>query len=174
MHIQILCVGRRMPTWVNEGFGEYAKRLPPSCALTLVEIEPAARGKGLGRGRSKSGQRAQLSTAERDRLLADEGDRLLKATPSTALAIALDVRGRAWSTEALAQELEAWMASGRDVALLVGGPDGLSASCLARAEQRWSLSPLTFPHPLVRIILAEQLYRAWSMTQGHPYHRRTA
>lgn len=160
MHIQLLSVGRRMPSWINEGFAEYAKRLPPSCALTLVEIEPAARGKGMSRGR--------------DRLLADESARLLKATPSTALAVALDVRGRAWSTEALAGELEAWMAGGRDVALLVGGPDGLSADCLARAEQRWSLSPLTFPHPLVRVILAEQLYRAWTVIQGHPYHRGSA
>ncbi len=160
-----------MPTWVDEGFAEYAKRLPPSCALTLVEIEPAARGKGLGRGRNKSGQRPQLSAAERNRLLAEEGERLLKAIPSTAHAIALDARGRAWSTEALARELEAWMAGGRDLVLLVGGPDGLSADCLARAEQHWSLSPLTFPHPLVRVILAEQLYRAWSIIQGHPYHR---
>ncbi|MBK1619894.1 23S rRNA (pseudouridine(1915)-N(3))-methyltransferase RlmH [Lamprobacter modestohalophilus] len=174
MRIQLLCVGRRMPTWVNEGFAEYAKRLPPSCALSLVEIEPAARGKGLGRGRTKTGQRAQLSPAERDRLLTEEGERLLKATPNTALAVALDVRGRAWSTEALARELEAWMAGGRDLAFLVGGPDGLSHDCLARAEQRWSLSPLTFPHPLVRVILAEQLYRAWTLTQGHPYHRGSA
>lgn len=171
MRIQLLSVGRRMPAWINEGFAEYAKRLPPSCALTLVEIDPAPRGKGLGRGRGKPGQRPQLSTAERDKLLADEGERLLKATPSSALAVALDVKGRAWSTEALAGELEAWMASGRDVALLVGGPDGLSANCLRRAEQRWSLSPLTFPHPLVRVILAEQLYRAWTIVQGHPYHR---
>jgi len=171
MRIQLLSVGRRMPTWVNEGFNEYAKRLPPSCALSLVEIEPAARGKGRGRGHGKAGQRAQRSAAERDRLLAEEGERLLKATPSAALAIALDVDGRAWSTEALAAELAAWLAGGRDLALLVGGPDGLSRDCLARAEQRWSLSPLTFPHPLVRVILAEQLYRAWSLLQGHPYHR---
>jgi 23S rRNA (pseudouridine1915-N3)-methyltransferase len=160
-----------MPTWVDQGFAEYAKRLPPSCSLSLVEIEPAARSKGLGRGRRSTGKRPQLSPAERNRLLADEGERLLKATPSAALTVALDVGGRAWSTEALARELEAWMASGRDVALLVGGPDGLSTDCLARAEQHWSLSPLTFPHPLVRVILAEQLYRAWTLTQGHPYHR---
>ncbi|MEA3638721.1 MAG: 23S rRNA (pseudouridine(1915)-N(3))-methyltransferase RlmH [Lamprobacter sp.] len=174
MRIQLLSVGRRMPAWVDEGFAEYAKRLPPSCALSLTEIEPAARGKGLGRGRSKPGQRPQLSPAERNRLLADEGERLLKATPSTALVVALDVRGRAWSTEDLARELEVWMAGGRDVAMLVGGPDGLAADCLARAERRWSLSPLTFPHPLVRVILAEQLYRAWTLTQGHPYHRGSA
>jgi 23S rRNA (pseudouridine1915-N3)-methyltransferase len=174
MRIQLLSIGRRMPAWINQGFADYAKRLPQSCALSLVEIEPAARGKGSGRGRSKSGQRAELSPAERDRLLADEGGRLLKAIPNRARVIALDVRGQTWSTEALARELEAWMADGRDLALLVGGPDGLSRDCLARADERWSLSPLTFPHPLVRVILAEQLYRAWSLTQGHPYHRGSA
>ncbi|MFP4246522.1 MAG: 23S rRNA (pseudouridine(1915)-N(3))-methyltransferase RlmH [Halochromatium sp.] len=171
MRIHLLSVGRRMPAWVETGFDEYAKRLPSSCALSLIEVEPAARGKGLGRSRAKAGQRAQLSPAARARLLADEGERLLKAVPSNALAIALDVRGRAWSTEALAAELEGWLASGRDLALLVGGPDGLADACLARAERHWSLSPLTFPHPLVRVILAEQLYRAWTLIQGHPYHR---
>jgi 23S rRNA (pseudouridine1915-N3)-methyltransferase len=163
MRIQILSVGRRMPAWVNDGFDDYAKRLPPSCALSLVEIEPALRTKGR-HGR-------QPSAAQRARLLATEGERILKALSPNALALALDVRGRAWSTEALAGELEGWLAGGRDLALLVGGADGLAPSCLARAEQRWSLSPLTFPHPLVRVILAEQIYRAWTIVQGHPYHR---
>ncbi|MBK5929877.1 23S rRNA (pseudouridine(1915)-N(3))-methyltransferase RlmH [Halochromatium salexigens] len=171
MRIHLLSVGRRMPVWVEAGFSEYAKRLPASCALSLVEIEPATRSKGLSRGRGKSGQRAQLSSAERARLLADEGERVLKAIPNNALVVALDVRGRAWNTETLAAKLEKWLASGRDLALLVGGPDGLADACLARAERHWSLSPLTFPHPLVRVILAEQLYRAWTLTQGHPYHR---
>ena len=158
MRIRILSVGRRMPSWVEAGFAEYAKRLPPECALELVEIEPAVRGKAAAR-------------ADIERLCRDEGERLLKALPPSSLAIAVDVRGQGWSTEQLARELQDWMAGGRDVALLVGGPDGLSAACLARAERRWSLSPLTFPHPLVRVILAEQLYRAWSIVRGHPYHR---
>lgn len=174
MQIHLLSVGRRMPGWVDAGFSEYAKRLPPSCALRLIEVEPAARGKGLARARTKAGMRAQVPPAERARLLADEGERLLKAIPSHAFTVALDVRGRLWSTEKLAVELEGWLASGRDVALLVGGPDGLSDACLARAQQRWSLSALTFPHPLVRVILAEQIYRAWTLTQGHPYHRGSA
>lgn len=160
MRIQLLSVGRRMPAWVEAGFSDYAKRLPPSCALSLTEIEPAMRGKG-----------GSTSTAQRKRLLQIEGERLLNATPPSAHAIALDVRGRAWSTEALAGELEQWLASGRDVALWVGGADGLDARCLDRAQQRWSLSALTFPHPLVRVILAEQIYRAWTILQGHPYHR---
>jgi 23S rRNA (pseudouridine1915-N3)-methyltransferase len=163
MRLHLLSVGRRMPGWVEQGFVEYAKRLPPECRLSLVEIEPAQRGKGRGK--------AGASEALRERSRDEEGERLLKAVPSGALVIALDLGGRAWSTEELAGRLDAWLAGGRDVALLVGGPDGLSAACLARAEQRWSLSPLTFPHPLVRIILAEQIYRAWSIRAGHPYHR---
>jgi 23S rRNA (pseudouridine1915-N3)-methyltransferase len=159
MRIRLLSIGRRMPRWVDEGFAEYAKRLPPECALELVELEPARR------------PGAKASAAHLDRLRADEGERLLKAVPAGALTVALDVRGRPWSTEQLARELEGWLGGGRDVALLVGGPDGLSDACLAHAERRWSLSPLTFPHPLVRVILAEQLYRAWSLTRGHPYHR---
>ncbi|KAA6187269.1 23S rRNA (pseudouridine(1915)-N(3))-methyltransferase RlmH [Thiohalocapsa marina] len=159
MRIRLLSVGRRMPGWVADGYAEYARRMPPECALELVEIEPGQRGRG------------RLGAAELDRLRRDEGERLLKAVPNGALVVALDVRGRPWSTEQLAQQLDGWLGSGRDPALLVGGADGLAESCLARAEQRWSLSPLTFPHPLVRVILAEQLYRAWSILSGHPYHR---
>jgi 23S rRNA (pseudouridine1915-N3)-methyltransferase len=166
MKIQLLSVGRRMPRWVDEAFAEYAKRLPPSCSLSLTEIEPALR--------QRPGKRSQYSTAspaQRERIIATEGERILKALPTSALTVALDARGQMWSTEALAAELERWLAGGRDVALLVGGADGLDPRCLARAEQRWSLSRLTFPHPLVRVILAEQIYRAWSILQGHPYHR---
>lgn len=159
MRIRLLSVGRRMPRWADDAFAEYAKRLPAECALELVEIAPSRRGRG------------KAGAAELDRIRRDEGERLLKALPAAALAVALDVDGRAWSTEQLADRLRAWLADGRDPALLVGGPDGLAQSCLARAEQRWSLSPLTFPHPLVRVILAEQLYRAWSIIAGHPYHR---
>ncbi|MBK5969893.1 MULTISPECIES: 23S rRNA (pseudouridine(1915)-N(3))-methyltransferase RlmH [Thiorhodovibrio] len=155
MRIHLLSVGRRMPAWVEQGFGEYAKRLPQDCHLRLVEIDPVPRTKG----------------GDAARAIAVEGERLLQAVPKGARVIALDVEGRPWSTEALAAELERWLASGQDLALLVGGADGLSSDCLVRADARWSLSPLTFPHPLVRVILAEQLYRAWTLTQGHPYHR---
>jgi 23S rRNA (pseudouridine1915-N3)-methyltransferase len=144
-----------MPGWVEAGYGEYAKRLRGDCTLQLVEIEPGHRGKG-----------ADLERARRD-----EGERLLKALPKGALPIALDERGEPWDTARLAAELSGWLAGGRDPALMVGGADGLAPECLARAERRWSLSALTFPHPLVRVILAEQLYRAWSLVQGHPYHR---
>lgn len=155
MRISVLSVGRRMPAWVDAGFGEYAKRMPRECSLNLLEIDPVTRGKGVTVARAR----------------AVEGERLLNALPKSADVIALDVRGRAWSTDELATRLRQWMMDGKDLALLVGGADGLSEDCLARADQRWSLSPLTFPHQLVRVILAEQLYRAWTLTHGHPYHR---
>lgn len=144
-----------MPGWVEAGYAEYAKRLPPECGLTLVEVEPVRR--------TKSGSTSQARE--------EEGRRILKSVPKGAAVIALDERGQSWSTEALAAQLRAWLADGRDRALLVGGADGLAPDCLARGERRWALSALTFPHPLVRVIIAEQLYRAWSLTQGHPYHR---
>ena len=96
---------------------------------------------------------------------------MLAAIPAGSIVIALDVLGKSWSTEQLASQLDQWLASGQDVALLVGGPEGLSPACLQRADLKWSLSALTFPHPLVRIILAEQLFRAWSILSNHPYHR---
>ena len=144
-----------MPDWVDSAFRDYAKRLPTQCNLSLVEIEPGHRGKG-----------ASAEVACRT-----EGVRMLAAIPKGSQVIALDGRGRSWSTEQLAEQLADWMADGRDLALLVGGPEGLAKPCVARAERLWSLSPLTFPHPLVRVILAEQLYRAWSILKGHPYHR---
>lgn len=155
MRIHLLAVGTRMPSWVVEGYREYTRRLPRECSLHLVEIPPAKRHKSL--------------TAEQARQ--QEGQALLAALPKDCNVVALDVRGKPWSTETLAAQLDDWLLSGRDVALLVGGPDGLSDACLERADQRWSLSALTYPHALVRIVLAEQLYRAWTISTGHPYHR---
>jgi 23S rRNA (pseudouridine1915-N3)-methyltransferase len=155
MRIHLISVGQRMPGWVAEGYAEYARRLPPECALKLVEIDPLRRGKSTPPALARE----------------DEGRRILKALPKGAGVVALDVAGQCWSTETLAAHLGDWLAAGHDLALLIGGPDGLAQDCLARAGQRWSLSALTFPHPLVRVIVAEQLYRAWSLTQGHPYHR---
>ena len=144
-----------MPAWVVAAYQEYAKRLPRECTLQLVEIALSKRRK------SQTPEQA----AE------EEGQQMLASLPKDCTVIALDVRGNSWSTEALAMRLQDWLGSGRDVALLIGGPDGLSAACLARADLRWSLSALTFPHPLVRVVLAEQLYRAWTINAGHPYHR---
>lgn len=155
MRIHLISVGRRMPDWVEKGYREYAKRLPPECNLHLVEIDPLRRGKSTGPDQARVAEAA----------------RILKAIPKGAGVTALDGQGQAWSTEQLARKLGAWMDEGRDRALLVGGPDGLAQECLAKADQRWSLSQLTFPHPLVRVIVAEQIYRAWSLRNGHPYHR---
>jgi len=155
MNIYLISVGNRMPRWVVEGYEEYAKRLPGECALRLLEIAPGHRGRH----------------ADVARTLRDEGQRMLKAIPKGCLVIALDLTGRAWSTEQLSAKLGEWMEGGRDLAMLVGGPEGLAQACLETAELRWSLSPLTLPHPLVRVFLAEQLYRAWSLLRNHPYHR---
>ena len=155
MRICLLAVGQKMPGWVDEGFREYASRLRGDVKLELKEI-PAAR---------------RTRNAQTRRMMQEEGERLLAAVPARAICVALDVTGRRSTTEALAEKLRDWMASGRDVAMLVGGPDGLSEDCLAAADARISLSDLTFPHPLVRVILAEQLYRAHSIVHNHPYHR---
>lgn len=155
MNIHLIAIGERMPRWVNDGYHEYAKRLPAECALNLVEIPAGKRGKN----------------ADVARITRDETERMLNAVPRGAYVIALEVGGRSWSTAQLAQQLDDWMSSGRDLALLVGGPDGLGEPARSRAAQLWSLSPLTLPHPLVRVVLAEQLYRAWSILRNHPYHR---
>ncbi len=155
MQINLIAAGTRMPAWVEEGYHEYARRMPRECRLVLNEIPLAQRSK------SQAIERA----------VRDEGARMLATLSDRQQVIALDVKGRGWSTEQLAQQLEGWRQDGRDISLLVGGPDGLAAECLQRADQSWSLSALTLPHPLVRVLLAEQLYRAWSLNSGHPYHR---
>jgi 23S rRNA (pseudouridine1915-N3)-methyltransferase len=144
-----------MPEWVNQGYNEYARRMPPELSLDLVEIPLAHRGKN----------------PDIPRLMQREGDAILSTLGPRDRVIALEVGGRNWSTEKLAGQLESWQLDGRDVSFLVGGPDGLADACRDRADQLWSLSALTLPHPLVRILLAEQLYRAWSVTRNHPYHR---
>jgi 23S rRNA (pseudouridine1915-N3)-methyltransferase len=155
MQIHLIAVGTRMPAWVTSGYEEYVRRMPHECELRLVEIPLSKRGKN----------RSALQNRR------EEGKAMLAAIPAQATVVALDVRGKAWSTETLAARLQDWLQGGRDVALLVGGPDGLDDTCLGRADLCWSLSALTLPHALVRVLLAEQLYRAWTVLQGHPYHR---
>ena len=155
MQLQVAAVGQRMPGWVNEAWHEYARRMPPGLALSLKEITLAKRGKN----------------PDTKRLTAVESRSLLQAMPARSRIIALDVQGQKWSTEKLAEKMEEWMGDGRDVGFMIGGPDGISPEVLQNAETRWSLGPLTLPHPLVRVVLAEQLYRAWTITQNHPYHR---
>lgn len=152
MKLHLISIGGRPPEWVAAGFADYARRLRHPFRLELHEIPLARRRDG-------------------PRALADEGDRMLRAVPRDARLVALDPGGDAWTTSRLAANLEDWLPEGRDTAFLVGGPDGLAPAVLERAERRWSLGPLTLPHMLVRLIVAEQLYRAWSILENHPYHR---
>lgn len=155
MHLSVVAIGQRMPAWVVKGWSEYARRFPRGFSLNLREI-PAV----------KRSRNADIESIRRR-----ESDSLLAATSASSFKIALDETGHQWSTRQLSEQMTDWMQTGRDVDFLVGGPDGLSPDCLEKADFRWSLGQLTLPHPLVRIVLAEQLYRAWSLTQNHPYHR---
>lgn len=155
MHIRLIAIGTKMPTWVVSGFLHYQKRLTQDITLELVEIEALTRTK----------------QADLIRIKENESNALLEKVHPKHHVVALDVLGISWSSKALSDQLRAWQHQGKPVDLLIGGPEGLSNTCLTRATQKWSLSPLTLPHPLVRIIVAEQLYRAWSMLHNHPYHR---
>lgn len=155
MKLTIITIGTRMPGWVTEGYNEYAKRLPREFSLELKEIALTNRGKN----------------ADIARAIEKESELMLAAIPAQERVIALDVLGRGQSTENIAQHMSQWQMEGGNTSFLIGGPEGLSRDCLNRANAKWSLSDLTLPHPLVRIVLAEQLYRAWSILNNHPYHR---
>ena len=155
MRIHLITVANKAPSWVTDGYNEYARRMPPEARLELVEVKPEPRAGGK--------TAAQMMTAEARRITA--------AIPKGAAVVALDERGRDTDTKALAKHLEGWLAGGADVALIVGGPDGLAPEIKSQASGLLRLSSLTLPHALVRVVLAEALYRAWSVAKGHPYHR---
>ena len=155
MKARLVAVGERAPAWVAEGFAEYRKRLSHWLPLELVEVAPGLRGK-------------HRDTA---RAMADEGARVLGALPANAWVVALDGRGKPWTSEQLATRLEHWRTQGRDLAFLIGGPEGHAPEVMARADECWSLGPLTLPHMLVRLVAGEQLYRAAALLANHPYHR---
>lgn len=155
MVIHFITVGQKMPKWVQDGYQEYAKRLPKACALKLIELPMASRGK----------------SNSVDRMKTEEAKRILEVVPKGARLIVLDEHGQQVTTKGLADKMEDWLASGQDIALIVGGPDGLEKSLIEQAQWKWGLSKLTLPHPMVRILVAEQIYRAWSVIQNHPYHR---
>ena len=155
MKAKLIAVGERAPSWVAQGFADYRQRLSHWLPLELIEIEPGLRGKG------RDAQRA----------IEEEGKRVLAALPKNAHVIALEVTGKAYSSEQLALRLEHWRGQGRDLAFLIGGPEGHAPEILQRADETWSLGPLTLPHMLVRLVVAEQVYRAAAMLANHPYHR---
>lgn len=155
MKIQLVAVGTKMPKWVEEGFKEYQRRFPNDMPLELIEIPAGKRGKN----------------ADIARILQKEGEAMLSAVPKGNRIVTLDIPGKPWDTPQLAKQLDKWKLDARDVSILIGGPEGLAPACKAAAEQSWSLSPLTLPHPLVRVVMAESLYRAWSINANHPYHR---
>jgi 23S rRNA (pseudouridine1915-N3)-methyltransferase len=155
VRIRLLTITHKSPAWIQEGYEEYTKRLPVSCALELIEIPAEKRG----------------TNADLKRITDREGEKMLALIKPNHRVIALEVQGKLWSTQQLASELKNWQQEGRNVDLLVGGPEGLAPQCVQKAEQKWSLSLLTFPHILVKLIVAEQIYRAWTILQNHPYHR---
>ena len=155
MQLIIAAVGHRMPAWIVSGFAEYAKRMPPECRLHLKEIKPVERN---GSNTSESA-------------MAQERIRIEAALPKGARVVALDERGRDLTSVQLSRELTVWQQDGRDVVFVIGGADGLDPEFKAQATLLLRISSLTLPHGIARVLLAEQLYRAWSITQNHPYHR---
>ena len=159
MKLHIVAVGHKAPEWVVAGFEDYARRMPREARIELTEIKPAPRS------------RQAPSPASVCRILEAEKSRLLAAIPPGCVRIALDERGKPLSTADLARRLAAWMQGGRDVAFMIGSADGLDHELKADADLVLGLSAMTLPHAMVRVLLAEQLYRAMSMIQNHPYHR---
>ena len=153
MKIHLLAAGTRMPAWVVKAYDEYAKRLPKGM-LRLIEVPVTKRTGG-----------------DLARALDKEGERMLAAAPARARNIALEVAGKSWSTEQVAARLAEWRQRGDDIGLMIGGPDGLAPACQRHCHETWSLSPLTLPHGLARVVVVEQLYRAWSILERTPYHR---
>ena len=154
MIVRLIAIGTRMPDWVDAGYADYAQRLPRELRLELIELPLAVRGKHPDVARAK----------------AAEGEKLLERARDTTI-VALDERGESWTSAELARRMSGFLQSGRNLSLLVGGPDGHAPEVLQAAAHRWSLSKLTLPHGLVRVLVAEQVYRAWSLLANHPYHR---
>ncbi len=155
MRIRIIAVGTKMPDWVEQGYAEYAKRMPRECVVEMVELPLAQRTKNTDIAKA----------------MEKEGESMLAMIGKGEQVIVLDVKGKSWSTEQLAENMASWKMSGSNYCLLIGGPDGLAPACLEMASAKWSLSALTLPHPLVRILVIEQLYRACTILQNHPYHK---
>ena len=159
MKFQVMAVGHRMPAWINDGFSEYAQRMPREARIELVEIKPATRGKSGGGEKSA------------EKWMALEAARVAAALPARCVKVVLDERGKACTTADLARRIERWRQDGNDVAFIIGGADGTAPELQQGADLLLALSTFTLPHGLCRVMLAEQLYRAVSLLAGHPYHR---
>jgi len=155
MKIYLIAVGKKMPDWINTGYSEFSKRMPPELQINLIEITPSTRNK---------------STAI-EKNIKEEGERIQSAIPDNSKLIVLDEKGKDFSSIALSKEMESWLPMGQDISIVIGGADGIDPVIKQQADEKWSLSSLTLPHALVRVVVAEQLYRAWSIMKGHPYHR---
>ncbi len=155
MRIQIIAVGERMPAWVQDGYQEYMKRITSGMTISLVEISAEKRNK----------------SANIQKILVKEAQRMLQAVAKDHYIIALDKDGQSWSTEVLADKIRAWQQDGTNISILIGGPEGMTAELISQAQARMSFSAMTFPHPIIRVMLAEQLYRAYSIINNHPYHK---
>ena len=154
MRLRVLAIGQKMPAWVDQGVEEYARRMPREISVEWLDIPPAKRG-----------------SATREKYRVQEAEAIEAKLSRKDYVVALDISGKAVSTELIAERFDQWQMQGEQISIVIGGPDGLHPNILKGAKERWSLGQVTLPHPLVRVILAEQLYRAWSVQAGHPYHR---
>ena len=154
MRLRVLAIGQKMPAWVDQGVEEYARRMPREISVEWLDIPPAKRG-----------------SATREKYRVQEAEAIEAKLSGKDYVVALDISGKAVSTELIAERFDQWQMQGEQISIVIGGPDGLHPNILKGAKERWSLGQITLPHSLVRVILAEQLYRAWSVQAGHPYHR---
>ena len=154
MRLRVLAVGHKMPAWVDQGVEEYARRMPREMPVQWLDIPPAKRG-----------------SATPEQYREQEAEAIKAQLKDKDYVVALDIAGIGVSTELIAKRFDRWQMQGEHVSVVIGGPDGLHPRILKGAEERWSFGQITLPHPLVRVILAEQFYRAWSVQAGHPYHR---
>jgi 23S rRNA (pseudouridine1915-N3)-methyltransferase len=155
VHIRLLAVGDRQPSWVDSAFSEYAQRLPRQWRFKLQALAPGKRSRGTSDANA----------------IAAEGQKLLALLKPADFVVLLDEKGKQHTSAEFALRLSEWQSAGRDVSFIIGGPDGISEECRARSDYCWSLSGLTLPHAMARVLFVEQLYRAWSINAGHPYHR---
>lgn len=155
MQLNVIAVGRRMPAWIREAFTEFNRRLPAELRLNLVEIAPVTRNKNISR----------------EKITAQEEGRIRAAIPDDSMLVVLDEKGRQFDSRTLAKQISTWQREGHNITFIIGGADGLHDNIKKSADLTWSLSSLTLPHGMVRVIIAEQIYRAWTILQNHPYHR---